>query len=116
MAYARTSSLRLLPAAIILGGLFATAHAAEAPPASGGMVIHRDPTTGQLTVPPPGAIPSSGERLRAPAEAETEVPGTTPAGGWKLRVPRRFMHSMRATTGADGTVSTECVPGIPGGE
>ena len=115
MASARSGSL-LLAAAIVSGGFLATARAAEPPPAPAGMVIYRDPTTGQLTVPPADAVPASPERLRAPAEPLTEEPGTTPAGGWKLRLPRRFMHTMQATAGADGTQSTGCVRGSPDGK
>ena len=114
MASARSGSL-LLAAAILSGGLLAAARAAEPPPAPGGMVIYRDPTTGELTVPPADAVPASPERLRVPAEPLTEEPGTTPAGGWKLRLPQRFMHTMRATAGPDGTPSTDCVPGSPDG-
>jgi hypothetical protein len=80
------------------------------------MVIYRDPTTGELTVPPADAVPPPSERFRAPAEPLTEEPGTTPAGGWKLRLPPRFRHTVRATAGADGTPSTECVPGSADGK
>jgi hypothetical protein len=110
MTCARTGSL-LLAAAILSCGLVAAARAAEPPAAApGGMVIYRDPITGELTVPPADAVPAPSER-RAPAEPLIEEPGTTPAGGWKMRMPQRFRHTMRATTGADGAPSTGCVPG-----
>ena len=115
MASARSGSL-LLAAAILFGGHLAVAQAADPPPAPGGMVIYRDPITGELTVPPASEVPSSAERLRAPAEPLVEEPGTTPAGGWKMRLPRRLMHTMRATPGAEGKVATDCVPGSPVGK
>jgi hypothetical protein len=112
---ARNGSLGVLSAAIVLGGWLTLSHAADPPPASGGMVIYQDPATGELMVPPPGAIPPPADGLRERAAAPVEVPGTTPAGGWKMNVQRRFMYRMHATSGSDGTVTTECVPGGPGG-
>jgi hypothetical protein len=108
MAYGRTGWLGFLAAMVLVGGLFALGHAAEP---AGGMVIHQDPVTGELTVPPPDVAPAVGERLLAPADTATEEPGTTPAGGWKLRVPRGFIHTMQATSGAGREVTTECVSG-----
>ena len=84
---------------------------AEEPPAPRGMVIYRDPATGQLSVPPPGVVPPGARLPRQPAIVET--PGTTRAGGWKAS--GRFMNTMRATAGADGEVTVDCVPGASGG-
>ena len=98
----------------VMGALVALVSVARAgaeplrptPSASG--MIDRDPA-----VPEPAAPPAAVAPLPSPAARErVEVPGTTPGGGWKMEGP--FIHTMRATTGADGTVTTDCVPGRPG--
>jgi hypothetical protein len=100
----------------VLGALgaflcFYVASAGAEPPSpapfAGGM-IDRDPSVPEPATPPASvqALPSAGARERV------EVPGTTPGGGWKMEGP--FIHTMRATTGADGTVTTDCMPDRPG--
>ena len=81
---------------------------AEEPVPPSGIVIYRDPATGQLAAPPPGA-------QGAPVQAGgpiVETRGTTRAGGWKAS--GRFRHTMQATVGADGSVAVGCVPNRPG--
>src|SRR2546422_9515680 len=92
--------------ALALSACVAPAHAEE-PAAPPGMVIYRDPATGRLGVPPPGAVPpAAGEAPGAGTVAETR--GTTRAGGWKAT--RRLRHTMRAAVSADGSIAVDCVP------
>jgi len=94
-----------------------------------GMIVHRDPATGKLGVPPPdtapsaaappGAAPPAAARQAAPSSvvALPETWGTTPAGGVKLDLQRRLDFPMRATIGADGTPHIECTaPVLDGAE
>lgn len=83
-------------------------------PASGGMVIYRDPTTGRLGVPPPDVAAQLGARVVQRPTPMAERLGTTPAGGVLLDgVPRM---AVSATVDAHGTVTTRCEPGVAGGE
>jgi hypothetical protein len=94
-----------------LGVLFSVAGAGAEParpaPVTSGM-IDRDPSVPEPVAPPATtqALPSAAPRQRV------EVQGTTPGGGWKVEGP--FLHTFKATTGADGTVTTDCVPVRPG--
>ena len=81
-----------------------------------GMVIYRDPVTGEIGVPPPGAIPEPPVTDRAPRGELREVPSPVPGGGWKVDLGDRFLHSTSVTRGADGQIVTDCVPGSPGAE
>jgi hypothetical protein len=76
-----------------------------AAPFSGGM-IDRDPSVAEPAGPPAAMVAPITPHSRV------EVPGTTPGGGWKVEGP--FMHTLRATTGPDGQVTTDCVPSRPG--
>ena len=80
------------------------------------MVVHRDPATGKLGVPPPETAPFA-VRQAAPSAlvALPETPGTTPAGGVKLDLQGRMDFPMRATIGADGTPHIECSAPAPDG-
>src|SRR5882724_5093869 len=98
----------------VLGALVALCYVAgagaepprPAPSASG--MIDRDPSVPEPAAPPAAvqALPSAAPRQRV------EIPGTTPGGGWKMEGP--FLHRLQATSGADGTVTTDCVPGRTG--
>src|SRR5437016_2789789 len=78
----------------------------QAPSAPG--MIDQDPSVPESAAPPATVqgLPSAAPRRRV------EVPGSTPGGGWKVEGP--FLHTMQATTGANGEVATDCVPGRPG--
>ena len=81
-----------------------------------GMVVHRDPATGKLGVPPPDAAPSA-DRQAAPSSlvALPETPGTTPAGGVQVDRQGRFDAPIRATIGRNGKAHVECVAPAHGG-
>jgi hypothetical protein len=83
----------------------AAAEPGAAAPFTGGM-IDRDPS---VTEP---AGPAAALVAPIAPHSRVEVPGTTPGGGWKVEGP--FMHTLRATTGPDGQVSTDCVPSRSG--
>jgi hypothetical protein len=83
-----------------------------------GMVVHRDPATGKLGVPPPDAVPSA-TRQAAPSSpvALPETPGTTPAGGVQVDLQGWLDSPMRATIGPDGKAHVECAaPALDGTE
>ena len=81
-----------------------------------GMVVHRDPATGTLGVPPPDAAPSAVPQA-APSSpfALPETPGTTPAGGVTVDVQGHLDSPMWATIGADGKARVECAAPALGG-
>jgi hypothetical protein len=90
------------------------ARACDAPPSPAatsaqGMVVHRDPKTGKLGVPPPDTVPFAA-RQAAPSSpvALPETPGTTPAGGVKVDLQGTLDSPMRATIGSDGKAHVEC--------
>jgi len=77
---------------------------APSPFASG--MIDQDPSVVEPAGPPAALTAPIAPRSRV------EVPGTTPGGGWKVEGP--FMHTMRATAGPHGEVTTDCVPSRAG--
>jgi hypothetical protein len=88
-----------------------TAATCVTPVGTQGMIVHRDPATGTLGVPPPDTAPSAVRKaVPPPPVALPETPGTTPAGGVKLDLQGRLDFPMRATIGADGTPHIECTP------
>lgn len=82
----------------------------EQPPA---MRLYRDPETGKIGSPPPGAlieeaVPSSQRDLSKTAEPTTEaVQG--PAGGVKVKLNGRFQAAVQRHAGSG--VTHECVEG-----
>lgn len=78
--------------------------ALAAPPATAGMTIHRDPGTGELTVPPAGAAALPREIARP--TTMTERVGLSPAGGILLDgIPRM---GMAVEVGPTGAAVTHC--------
>lgn len=67
-----------------------------------------DPQTGKLAAPPEDAGAAAGGRA-AVEEPLVVEPGKTDAGGVMIDVRGRMMHSLRATLGPDGKVTTDCV-------
>jgi hypothetical protein len=86
------------------------------------MVVHRDPKTGKLGVPPPDTAPPPdtvpfAARQAAPSSlvALPETPGTTPAGGVKVDLQGTLDSPMRVTIGSDGKAHVECAaPALDG--
>ena len=98
-------SLYLGVLAVLATFVCAAAEPAAAPPFGSGM-IDQDPSVAEPAGAPAAMVAPITPRSRV------EVPGTTPGGGWKVEGP--FMHTMRATAGSDGQVTTDCVPSSPG--
>ncbi|MGH7895712.1 MAG: post-PEP-CTERM-1 domain-containing protein [Candidatus Binatia bacterium] len=112
----------LLVAPIGLTGLLLAAPVAlpaEDAASSGAMRVYRDPQTGKLTTPPPGAVV---EEVAPPTEALTAtlpaplVPfrGTSPAGGVGINVRGLPKPTFQATIAPRGAPVIECVPGAAG--
>ena len=104
--------LLVLLAALALGGrCLADDKPTSAPPATGGpaiggMVIYRDPATGQLTGPPAGAPVHPRARAVVPPTPMTERLGLTPGGGVLLDgIPRM---GVTVAVGANGVISSGC--------
>jgi len=121
MALSRDRRARCLVVAVGALALSATA-AAEPPsrdggPPSGtsGMVIYRDPVTGKLATPPPGALPASSGIGAKAAGTPVERRGTTPGGGYIIDLNGRFTNTMRVTKDADGRNRVECGDGASAG-
>jgi hypothetical protein len=117
MARSRDRRTRYLVVAV--AALALAASAAADPPSKDGsppsgtsrMVIYRDPVTGKLATPPPGALPApSGVGAKA-AGTPVERRGTTPGGGYIVDLNGRFTNTMRVTKDADGRSHVECGDG-----
>ena len=68
---------------------------------------YKDPVTGRIGPPPPGAALEEGKATVRRAGRPAPVPEPLPGGGFRLRLlPRR----TTATKGPDGRVSIECRP------
>ena len=102
----RTVALALLGAL----GLVAVA-AAESPSRDAGMVIYRDPATGEVVPPPPGVVPAPTAAPAAPSSPLIERPGTTRAGGSLVDLHGRFRNRVTVTKGADGRMQSRCGAG-----
>ncbi len=80
-------------------------------PATGahGMLIHRDPATGRLGVPPPNFVtaPPTGPPV-------VERAGRTRGGGFLADLRGRGTKTMVATKDAAGNVHVDCVDGTAG--
>jgi hypothetical protein len=100
---------RLALATVVLGASVAVA--TEPAPAGGGMVIYRDPATGRIAAPPPGALPPDVSSFTVAPGPVVETPGTSAAGGWKVDVRGRFISTMQATADGAGHVTHDCVSG-----
>lgn len=81
--------------------------------AASGMRVYIDPQTGRFAPPPdapPLPLPEPGGAQSQVLEGLVEVPGSSAAGGYTVNLRRRFGSAFVSTAGADGAVSTECVP------
>lgn len=85
-----------------------------AAPAAGGVVVFKDPATGQTRQPQPGEVrallqksPLSRSRLMRTEVLELQGPGR----GVGMTLPESTMVSIVVTKGPDGKLSGECVGG-----
>ena len=83
---------------------------------AGGMVLYRDPQTGELGTPPPGMLPpesadAHGMGLGSLSEDLVVRSGVTAAGGKMVDLRRRYRMKVMLRKEADGTVSRHCVTG-----
>jgi len=119
----RSLAARLPIAAAVLATAISlpnTGKAAEADGAStsgdaSAMRVYRDPTTGQLTGPPPAvrrsAEPDATTDSTSPASPPPLVVEPNPRGGGKARLTDAYEHSTRATKDAAGKTTLDCVRG-----
>ena len=79
------------------------------------MRVYRDPTTGQITAPPPevhrSAEPESTTDTTLPASPPPLVDEPNPRGGGKARLSDAYEHSTYATKDAAGKTKLDCVRG-----
>lgn len=106
--------------ALLAVGIVGTAEAAFAgdtgpQPAAPGMRLYRDPVTGRIGAPPPGAVIDQPALRAEEAEPSSEQhlteqlpPG--PGGGVRLKLNGRFRAVVRRQVGPAGAVH-ECVEG-----
>jgi hypothetical protein len=78
----------------------------EKPP---GIIVHIDPTTGEIITPPAGAlpgpvVPSSVEPAKKPLPELRETLSPVPGGGVMIHLDERFNSPLIATIDADGNV------------
>ncbi len=93
----------------LLGALgLAVVAAAESPSRDAGMVIYRDPATGEVVPPPPGVVPAPTDAPAAQASPLVERPGMTRAGGSLVDLHGRFRNRVTVTKGADGRMESHC--------
>jgi hypothetical protein len=92
-----------------------TESAATAP----GMIVHIDPQTGQIIIPP--SVPSSGQVPQLPADtAKQPLPqlqetlSPVPGGGIVIQLDERFRTPLTATLDADSKVRFEHKPLVSG--
>jgi len=107
---------RLALAVCLASGIGAAAQAEEAP---AGMRIYRDPDSGVIGAPPPGAAtaaaPAAAAALAVEAADELyEEPVTAPAGGTKLKLRGRYPSSIQRQVGSAGGHAPECTGPVGG--
>jgi len=103
------SALATLCAATIMAP--APAHAAEPTPGQQGMVVVRDPQTGELRAPTATeaqALHGNAAQRRAPAQ---RVESIGPGGSRKVQLGRSALVYSVAKRGPDGALQEQCVNG-----
>ena len=83
-----------------------TAEPTEKPP---GIIVHIDPTTGEIITPPAGAllgpvVPPSVEPAKKPLPELRETLSPVPGGGVMIHLDERFRTPLSATIDTDGKV------------
>ena len=77
--------------------------------------IYRDPRTGKVGPPPPGALPAPAEKsFNTSHEGLVEEPGKSRAGGVTVNLKGRFRSAVVHGTDAQGQPATRCVSNLPG--
>jgi hypothetical protein len=93
-------------AAALVAGLGTAAKAEEA---AGAMRIYRDPRSGVIGAPAPGAAEPEAAALQAEAADDLrEEPVTVPAGGVKLNLRGRYRSSIQRQVGSGAQHPHEC--------
>ena len=90
--------------------------AASASTGAPGMVIYRDPATGELGAPPATPQPETGSALSSFNTTSVtewhEEPNSHPGGGWRLNGP--MLTSFTVTRDTDGKLHGDCATATPG--
>jgi len=87
------------------------ASTAPAPVAAQGLQIYRDPQTGRIGPPPPGARPlelSEAERRMLSRSDRGLQPHTLPGGGTAIHLHGRYRNMAVATVGTGGQAAVTC--------
>ena len=92
---------------------------AYSPEGAAGMRVYINPNTGEILQPPAGApateTPEALEKaFSTSSEGLVETPSPVPGGGVILDLQGRFRSPLVATQGADGKISIEHGPAVPG--
>jgi len=92
---------------------------ARTPEGAAGMRVNIDPNTGEIQEPPVGAptaetMESLERAASTSSEGLVETPSPVPGGGVILDLQGRFRNPLVATQGADGKISTDHAPAVPG--
>ena len=85
---------------------------ASANQSSAAMRMYRDPQTGQLGAPPPGALGSGSvtvSEAAQPSAAQELTSEPLPGGGRKVDLHGRFMAAVQRHADGSGTATHECV-------
>jgi hypothetical protein len=81
--------------------------AANQPPPLAAQSVYRDPATGKLGAPPPGAAPATPPAARVSTSAAGLAEKAGPRGGWMVHLQGRYQSQVRGARTASG-LSTEC--------
>lgn len=105
----RKKLIALLPCAALLAALPAAGAAQE----QSGMVVVRDPQTGQLRAPTPAESRALAPAPSSAAMRATSPPAlvTHPGGSRQVRLGERGLVYSVVTRGADGKLAGQCVHG-----
>jgi hypothetical protein len=123
-------SLRILAPVLLAGAAAACSNAAQnevsvqtraaqtaaqnAPAASVGMRVHKDPVTGEFAAPPQGSAqePAPSSLLSSPGQAQPELI-VLPNGTLKIELRGRAQRYSKAIRNPDGTVTIHHDTGLP---
>lgn len=96
---------RMALAVWLAAGIGGAVQAQEAP----AMRIYRDPDSGVLGAPPPGAAAPAGAALQVEAADDLrEEPVAAPAGGMQLKLRGRYPSAIQRQVGSAGPHAHEC--------
>jgi len=101
------SSLAPLALATIVFVASAAAEQAGAPAGAAGMRVYRDPATGKLGSPPPGAVAPPPEQGEENEEPLVEEPSPTPGGGVSVDLKGRFKSTTGVTSDPRPSAGTQ---------